>query len=139
MSKQLQADWEAEQGIPAGSVKIENHHILVKEAYRMPNGSKFIILKDQSEDGWLSYAATIRVQNRSMKKSVPVKHWLYNEASKVHVLYVAGSEVGFICKPPDTKTDKNAWRIHKGIGEGNEFLGHEWTMHEAKKILESWF
>lgn len=53
------------------------------------------------------------------------------------VLCNGSKELGFIFKPRDTKTDKNAWRIHKGIGETNQFMGHSWTKDGAKKVLIS--
>ena len=54
----------------------------------------------------------------------------------LHVLKNNGVEIGFIYKPKDTNFDKNAWRLHKGIGIGNVFLGHEWTLNMAKRGVE---
>jgi hypothetical protein len=48
-----------------------------------------------------------------------------------------GKETGFIYKPKDSKTDKNAWRVYLGIGDSARFIGHAWTMDNAKRILES--
>ena len=44
--------------------------------------------------------------------------------ASLEVLTINGKEKGFIFKPKDTKTDKNAWRVHLGIGESNQFIGH---------------
>lgn len=52
------------------------------------------------------------------------------------VLVVDNQEMGFIFHPKDTKTDKNAWRIHKGIGFANQFICHKWTEKEAKDQLK---
>ncbi len=57
--------------------------------------------------------------------------------SNLNVLVLDEVEQGFIYKPKDSRTDKNAWRIHIGIGETSKFIGHEWTMNGAKRILES--
>lgn len=65
--------------------------------------------------------------------------WKFIEASNVHVLMHNDVEVGFITKPKDTKTDKNAWRIHKGIGETNEFIGHALNKGKAKATLGQYF
>ena len=54
----------------------------------------------------------------------------------LHLLLVDNREVGFIYKPKDTKTDKNAWRCHAGIGEATTFLGHEWAPSIAKTSVE---
>jgi len=57
--------------------------------------------------------------------------------SNLNVLIVDGKEVGFICKPRDTKFDKNMWRVYRGIGEANSFLCHCATKALAVKKLES--
>ena len=49
-------------------------------------------------------------------------------------LYVAtkdGVKVGFIYKPTDTKSDRNAWRSYVGIGDSAKFLYHTWNMNDA--------
>lgn len=51
------------------------------------------------------------------------------------VLCNGSKELGFIHKPKDTRTDKNAWCVHLGIGESNQFIGHEWTKSAAQKLL----
>ena len=52
------------------------------------------------------------------------------------VLERNGVEVGFIQKPNDTKTDKNAWRLYRGVGPTNVFLGHEWNKKLAMSQVE---
>jgi len=54
----------------------------------------------------------------------------------LHLLLVDNREVGFIYKPKDTKTDKNAWRLHAGIGQETKFLGHEWSKTIAMTGVE---
>lgn len=51
------------------------------------------------------------------------------------VLCNGSKELGFIHKPKDTKTDKNAWRVHIGIGESNKRIGHEWSKKAAQNLL----
>jgi hypothetical protein len=55
----------------------------------------------------------------------------------LNVLVVNEIEQGFIYKPKDSKTDQNAWRVHLGIGETSRFIGHAWSMVDAKRLLES--
>lgn len=54
----------------------------------------------------------------------------------LNVLYVNGVEAGFVYKPHDTKTDKNEWRIHRGIGDSTQFMGWNNTKTGAQKLLE---
>jgi hypothetical protein len=56
--------------------------------------------------------------------------------SNLNVLVVDGIEVGFICKPKDSKTDKNMWRVFRGIGENSKFYMHVATKALAVKTLE---
>lgn len=53
----------------------------------------------------------------------------------LHILCRGAEEIGFIYKPRDTKTDKNAWRCHAGIGHAARFLGHRWNMRDAKQFV----
>ena len=55
--------------------------------------------------------------------------------ASLEVLTINGKEKGFIFKPKDTKTDKNAWRVHLGIGESNQFIGHSQDKKGAKDKL----
>ena len=54
----------------------------------------------------------------------------------LQVLSLNGREVGFIYKPKDSSTDKNAWRCHSGIGDANQFLGHNYDARDARKMVE---
>ena len=58
------------------------------------------------------------------------------QLENLHLLSVGGKEVGFIYKPRDSKTDKNAWRLHTGFGENTIFIGHEWNKWLAMKQVE---
>ena len=54
-------------------------------------------------------------------------------------LYVAtkdGVKVGFIYKPTDTKSDKNAWRCYVGIGDSAKFLYHTWKKDDAMEAVK---
>jgi hypothetical protein len=54
-------------------------------------------------------------------------------------LYVGmkdGVEVGFIYKPTDTRTDRNAWRSYVGIGDDAKFLYHTWDMNDAMEAVK---
>lgn len=55
----------------------------------------------------------------------------------LNVLEMNGVKQGFIYKPKDSRTDKNAWRVYLGIGDTARFIGHQWTMIGAKRMLES--
>lgn len=57
--------------------------------------------------------------------------------SNLHALSLNGREVGFIDKPIDTATDKNAWRCYLGIGKRARFLGHAWTKDDAQAKVEA--
>lgn len=52
------------------------------------------------------------------------------------VLTHNGADLGFIYRPANTRTDKNTWRLHTGIGEATNFLGHEYNKNIAKKQVE---
>ena len=54
-------------------------------------------------------------------------------------LYVGkkdGVEVGFIYKPTDSKSDRNAWRSYVGIGDKAKFLYHTWDMNDAMEAVQ---
>lgn len=55
----------------------------------------------------------------------------------LYVLVRDGVEIGFVQKPRDSKTDKNAWRAFFGIGDKASFLDHAWTLGAAKALVES--
>lgn len=65
-------------------------------------------------------------------------NWTRPETKCLHNLHALtrdGVEVGFVHKPRDTKTDKSAFRCHKGIGDAAEFLGHRWNLRDAKQLV----
>jgi hypothetical protein len=54
-------------------------------------------------------------------------------------LYVGmkdGVEVGFVYKPTDTRSGKNAWRSYVGIGDDAKFLYHTWDMNDAMEAVK---
>jgi len=55
----------------------------------------------------------------------------------LNVLEMNGVKQGFIYKPKDSKTDKNAWRVYLGIGDAARSIGFSWSMPGAKRLLES--
>ena len=59
--------------------------------------------------------------------------------TNLSVLTVNGKDVGFIYKPTDTRMDRNAWRIHRGLGNDTEFLGHASGKRDAQRRLEEIF
>lgn len=65
--------------------------------------------------------------------------WIRMNSSlpNLNVLMVDGKEAGFIEKPKNTKTDRNAWRVHLGVGDHNKFVGHRWSKADAQRLLES--
>jgi hypothetical protein len=75
--------------------------------------------------------------------SIPtMKRWkrvFNNSLPDLRVLEINGIERGFVYKPHDTKTERNAWRIYKGIGTSNVFVGHQWTLEQSKSCLEETF
>jgi len=46
------------------------------------------------------------------------------------------TKVGFIYKPHDSKSDRNAWRSYIGIGDDAKFLYHTWNIDDAKDAVE---
>jgi hypothetical protein len=59
--------------------------------------------------------------------------------TNLNVLNVNGKDVGFIYKPLDSKSDKNAWRVHRGLGNDTDMVCHAWTKSEAQRRLEEIF
>ena len=49
---------------------------------------------------------------------------------------INGEVVGFIYKPTDTKSDRNAWRSYVGFGDNAEFLYHTWDMNDAMEAVQ---
>ena len=46
------------------------------------------------------------------------------------------TQVGFIYKPHDSKSDRNAWRSYIGIGDKAKFLYHTWDMNDAMEAVK---
>ena len=44
--------------------------------------------------------------------------------------------VGFIYRPENSRTDKNAWRSYVGIGDKAKFLYHTWDMNDAMEAVQ---
>ena len=57
--------------------------------------------------------------------------------SNLNVLTHNDREIGMICRPNNTRTDKNAWRCFRGIGSSATFIGHSFNKKIAKKMVES--
>jgi hypothetical protein len=69
-----------------------------------------------------------------------MKHkWIRTNSSlpNLNVMMVNDKEVGFVYKPKDSKTDRNAWRVHLGIGDVARFIGHQWSKNDAQRFLEA--
>jgi hypothetical protein len=66
------------------------------------------------------------------KQWTPRKNTLPN----LHVYLINDREKGFIYKLKDSKTDKNAWCCHTGIGDATHFLGHASCKSSAKNKVE---
>lgn len=63
-----------------------------------------------------------------------------NSTPNLKVLKFKGAEVGYIWKPKDTKTDKNAWKVCKGIGEKSVLIANDsFCMTHAKNQLQIQF
>ena len=59
--------------------------------------------------------------------------------TNLNVLTVNGKDVGFIYKPTDTRSNRNAWRVHRGVGNDTQLLGHAWRQTDAKRMLQDVF
>lgn len=49
---------------------------------------------------------------------------------------INGEIVGFIYKPTDSVSDRNAWRSYVGIGDKAKFLYHTWDMNDAMEAVQ---
>jgi len=61
------------------------------------------------------------------------------QSQSLPTLYVGTVDdkvVGFIYKPENSKTDKNAWRSYVGIGDKAKFLYHTWDMNDAMEAVQ---
>ena len=69
-------------------------------------------------------------------KNVQFKRIQSQSLPNLYVGMVDGKEVGFIYKPTDTKSDRNAWRSYVGIGDKASFLYHTWDMNDAMEAVQ---
>ena len=60
-----------------------------------------------------------------------------NYLPNLSALLVNDEKVGFIYRPKNSKSDKNAWRVYQGIGDSARFVGHAWSQVDAQRMLES--
>jgi hypothetical protein len=49
---------------------------------------------------------------------------------------INGEVVGFIYRPENSRTDKNAWRSYVGIGDKAQFLYHTWDINDAMEAVQ---
>lgn len=49
---------------------------------------------------------------------------------------INGEIVGFIYKPENSKSDRNAWRSYVGFGDKAKFLYHTWDMNDAMEAVQ---
>lgn len=63
---------------------------------------------------------------RSQKQNLP----------NLYVGAVDDKVVGFIYRPENSKTDKNAWRSYVGIGDKAKFLYHTWDINDAMEAVQ---
>ena len=49
---------------------------------------------------------------------------------------INGEIVGFIYKPNDSVSDRNAWRSYVGFGDKAKFLYHTWDMNDAMEAVQ---
>ena len=69
-------------------------------------------------------------------KNVQFKRSQSQSLPNLYVGTVDGKVVGFIYKPENSKTDKNAWRSYVGIGDKAKFLYHTWDMNDAMEAVQ---
>ena len=69
-------------------------------------------------------------------KNVTFKRDVNKNLPNLYVAIQNGKEVGFIYKPTDTKSDRNAWRSYVGIGDKASFLYHTWDMNDAMEAVQ---
>lgn len=69
-------------------------------------------------------------------KNVQFKRSQSQSLPNLYVGTVDDKVVGFIYKPENSKTDKNAWRSYVGIGDKAKFLYHTWDMNDAMEAVK---
>jgi len=69
-------------------------------------------------------------------KKVTFKRAQSQSLPNLYVGTVDDKVVGFIYKPENSKTDKNAWRSYVGVGDKAKFLYHTWDMNDAMEAVQ---
>ena len=69
-------------------------------------------------------------------KKVTFKRAQSQSLPNLYVGTVDDKVVGFIYRPENSKTDKNAWRSYVGIGDKAKFLYHTWDMNDAMEAVQ---
>ena len=69
-------------------------------------------------------------------KNVQFKRSQNQSLPNLYVGTVDDKVVGFIYKPENSKTDKNAWRSYVGVGDKAKFLYHTWDMNDAMEAVK---
>jgi len=64
----------------------------------------------------------------------PVKN---QSLPNLNLLLVNGKDYGFVYKPRDSRTDKNMWSCHIGIGDNTRFLTYAGSKSLAMRIVQS--
>ena len=69
-------------------------------------------------------------------KKVTFKRAQSQSLPNLYVGTVDDKVVGFIYKPENSKTDKNAWRSYVGVGDKAKFLYHTWDVNDAMEAVQ---
>jgi len=69
-------------------------------------------------------------------KKVTFKRAQSQSLPNLYVGTVDDKVVGFIYRPENSKTDKNAWRSYVGVGDKAKFLYHTWDMNDAMEAVQ---
>ena len=72
----------------------------------------------------------------STMKNVQFKRVKNQSLPNLYVASKDGVAVGFIYKPTDSVSDRNAWRSYVGIGDSAKFLYHTWDMNDAMEAVK---
>jgi hypothetical protein len=69
-------------------------------------------------------------------KKVTFKRAQKQNLPNLYVGTVDDKVVGFIYRPENNRTDKNAWRSYVGIGDKAQFLYHTWDINDAMEAVQ---
>jgi hypothetical protein len=69
-------------------------------------------------------------------KNVTFKRVVNKNLPNLYSGTINGEIVGFIYKPENSKTDKNAWRSYVGVGDKAKFLYHTLDMNDAMEAVQ---